>query len=182
MRQKISSFLLRLMGWKYKLSVELPEKAIFCVAPHTSNWDLLMGELLYFAVGGKHKVSFLIKKEWFFFPLKYLFRMMGGVPVDRQKRTSLVEQMVHEFNTRDQFCLAITPEATRKANPNWKRGFYYIALEAKVPVLLAYFDYSSKMAGVERTLEITGDEEADIQTVKQYYSSFKGKYPENFAI
>lgn len=182
MKQKICSFILRLIGWNYKISVELPNKAVFCVAPHTSNWDLLLGELLYFAVGGKRKVSFFIKKEWFVFPLNYFFNFLGGIPVNRQKRSSLVDQMIDEFNSRDYFCLAVTPEATRKPNPNWKRGFYYIAKGANVPILLVYLDYSKKIAGVEQIFVPTDDEEADIQYVKTYYTAFKGRYPENFAI
>ncbi len=182
MRRKLCAFLLRLLGWKYELAVALPEKCVFCVAPHTSNWDLFLGELLYFAVGGKRKVSFLIKKEWFFFPLNFIFKKLGGVPVDRSKKTSLVDQMISEFRQRDAFCLAVTPEGTRKANPNWKKGFYYIAKGAAVPLLLVYLDYSVRRAGVERIFEPTGDFDADITQIKQYYSNFKGRYPENFSI
>lgn len=182
MRKKICSFILGLFGWKGVLGVEIPKKSVFCVAPHTSNWDFIIGELFYSAVGGDQKVSFLIKKEWFTFPLGYFFRWIGGVPVDRGKRTSLVQQMVAEFHKREKFCLAVTPEGTRKANPNWKLGFYRIAKEAGVPIVLVYMDYSKKIAGAERLFEVTGDEEADIAEIKKYYSQFTACHPENFVI
>lgn len=182
MKQKICNFILRLVGWKYELAFPLPEKCVFCVAPHTSNWDLILGELLYFAVGGKKKVSFFIKKEWFFFPLNFFFKWLGGIPVDRQKKTSLVDQMIEEFGKRDALCLAVTPEATRKANPNWKHGFYYIAKGANVPIVLVYFDYSQKKAGVERQVIPSGDAEREVNEIKQYYAQFKGRYPDQFAI
>ncbi len=160
----------------------MPDKCIYCVAPHTSNWDFALGELFYNAVGGSYKPSFLIKKEWFKFPFGVFFRWAGGVPVDRNRNNSIVRQMIDLFNEREQFCLAVTPEATRKANPNWKKGFYYMAKEAGVPILLVYFDYSKKELGADISFTPTDDEEKDMQFIKQYYSQFKGRYPENFAI
>lgn len=181
-RKKISSCLLKLAGWRYEMKEEFPQKCLFCVAPHTSNWDLLLGELFYFASGGRHKVHFFIKKEWFFFPLNYFFNAIGGLPVDRQKKNSLVEQMIQRFNAEENFCLAVTPEATRKANPNWKKGFYYIAQGADVPILLGYLDYSKKVVGVEKIFIPTGDLDTDMDEIKKFYLQFKGRYPENFAI
>lgn len=103
------------------MNVTVPkyDKCVVCAAPHTTNLDLFIGKLFYGAMGGK--TSFMMKKEWFFFPLGLLFRAVGGIPVDRSRKTSLVEQMVHHFNTSKKFHLAITPEGTRKRNPNWKK-------------------------------------------------------------
>ena len=107
---------------------------------------------------------------------------MGGVAVDRSKKTSLVDQISAEFSKRDSLRVAITPEGTRKANTNWRRGFYYIAQQAQVPILLTYFDYKKKVAGIERIFEPSGDVEKDMREIKEYFSQFSGKYPENFAI
>jgi hypothetical protein len=107
---------------------------------------------------------------------------MGGVAVDRSKKTSLVEQIAAEFKKRDVFRVAITPEGTRKANANWRRGFYHIAMQAQVPILLTYFDYKKKCAGIERIFIPTGDVEKDMKEIKEYFTQFSGKYPENFAI
>lgn len=183
MGQKLSKFLLcKMAGWKTNLKIDFPDKCIFCVAPHTSNWDFIVGKLLYSAIGGKDKVSFLIKKDWFRFPFNLFFNRIGGVPVDRSKKNSLVEQMVEKFKTSERFTLAITPEATRKANPNWKKGFYYMALEANVPIVLVYMDYKKKEAGAERIFYPTGDVEKDMQEIKAYYSQFSGKFPNQFQV
>ena len=101
---------------------------MICAAPHTTNLDLFIGKLFYGALG--RKTSFMMKKEWFFFPLGLFFKAVGGIPVDRSRKTSLVDQMVHHFAECKKFHLAITPEGTRKANPNWKKGFLLYRLES----------------------------------------------------
>ncbi len=181
MKKKLCQLILKIIGWKVVLKVEIPDKCILCVAPHTSNTDFIIGKLVYCAIGGK-RPSFLIKKEWFRFPFNIVFRRLGGIPVDRKNKNSLTDQIVEIFQSQEHFQLAITPEATRKANPNWKRGFYYIAQSADVPILLTYIDYGTKTAGIERIFRPTGDEEKDIYDIKSYFSHFKGKHPEGFAI
>ena len=131
-------------------------------------------------MGGK--TSFMMKKEWFFFPLGLLFRAVGGIPVDRSRKTSLVEQMVHHFNTSKKFHLAITPEGTRKRNPNWKKGFYYIALKAQVPIVLVGIDYTTKTITSTKAVMPSGDIDKDMREIKLYFKDFKGKHPENFSI
>ncbi|MGL4410564.1 MAG: lysophospholipid acyltransferase family protein [Bacteroidales bacterium] len=174
----ISKFILKLIGWK--INIPLPEvaKCVICVAPHTSNWDFILGKLFYWAAG--RDASFLIKKEWFFFPMNHIFDAMGGVPVERSKRTDLVTQMVEQFNNRENFHLAITPEATRQANPNWKRGFYFIAKRAGVPIQFAYIDYGKREMGIKDSFTPTEDEEADMKFIKCYFKQFTARHPENF--
>lgn len=180
--QKICSYIFKLMGWKARLNVKIPQQCVFVVAPHTSNWDFVIGELMYQAFGGDGKVNFLIKKDWFRFPFNHLFGPMGGVPVDRGHSNSLVSQLVEEFKKRPDMRLAITPEGTRKANARWKRGFYHIARMAEVPILLVFLDYENKVAGIDEIFEPTGDEEADIEYIKNYFTQFKAKNPEGFAV
>ncbi len=179
MKQKLSKMILRAAGWKLGSAegVETP-KCVICVAPHTSNWDFLVGKLFYTAIGCN--AGFLMKKEWFFFPFNLLFNWLGGVPIDRSKRKSVTEQMVEEFNRREKFQLAITPEGTRKAAPEWKKGFYYIALQAHVPILLAYFDYKKKEVGTLGLFEPTGDVDADILAIRTHYRGISGCNPANF--
>ena len=142
MKKAISKALLRLAGWKLGPVVEDVPKCVICVAPHTSNWDFIVGKLFYTSIGCN--AGFLIKKEWFFFPFNLLFNWLGGVPVDRGKRTSVTDQMVERFKTSERFQLAVTPEGTRKRAKEWKKGFYFIALKANVPIVVAYFDYGKK--------------------------------------
>lgn len=174
----ISKFLLKIIGWKTRVTVDIPPKCIICVAPHTSNWDFILGKLYYSAIGGKP--HFLMKKEWFFFPLSFILKAIGGIPVDRKSKHSLTEQMISEFKKRSHFQLAVSPEGTRKKNANWKTGFYYIALGADVPISLAYIDYSMKEIGITKNFIPTGNEKDDMNSIKFFYKGFKGKYPENF--
>lgn len=178
MKKAISKALLRLAGWKLGPVCEDVPKCVVCVAPHTSNWDFIVGKLFYNALG--RNANFLIKKEWFFFPFNLLFRWLGGVPVDRHKRTSVTDQMVEEFARRDRFQLAVTPEGTRKRVKEWKKGFYYIAEKAHVPILVAYFDYKKKEAGIKTIFYPTGDAEKDIRKIREYYRGVTACHPENF--
>ena len=176
----MNKLLLRFFKWESSLTVEIPPKCVICVAPHTSNADFFLAKIFSNSVG--EKPHFLMKKEWFFFPLSYLLKCIGGIPVNRQKKQSLTDQMVEKFNVRKKFQLAIAPEGTRKKNPNWKTGFYYIALTAKVPILLAHIDYLKKKIGITGILHPSGDEKRDMQTIKAFYEHFTGRHPENFAV
>lgn len=178
MRKSISKALLKIAGWKLGPLGEDVSKCVICVAPHTSNWDFILGKLFYSSLG--RNASFLIKKEWFFFPFNLFFNWLGGVPVDRRKKTSVTEQMVAEFNNREQFHLAVTPEGTRKRAEEWKKGFYFIALNANVPILLAYFDYAKKEVGVKSLFYPTGNVEEDIKIIRSYYNDVTACHPENF--
>ena len=162
------------------LNEAIPSKCVFCVAPHTSNWDFVIGIIFYKSIGGT--IRFLMKKEWFFFPMNLILNSLGGVPVDRTKKTSVTEQMVALFHSNENFQLAIAPEGTRKKNTQWKTGFYYIALSAGVPITLAYIDYSKKEIGVIKNFRPTGNEKQDIDEIKQYYSHIQAKHPTKFTI
>ncbi|HRZ97333.1 MAG TPA: lysophospholipid acyltransferase family protein [Paludibacter sp.] len=178
--KKFSQWILKSMGWQAIVSVEEPIKSVICVAPHTSNWDFFIGKFTYWALG--RQSSFLMKKSWFFFPLGNFLRSMGGVPIDRSKRMSVTQQMVEEFNKRDSFHLAITPEGTRSLVSKWKMGFYYIAIEAKVPIQLAYIDFKKKEMGIKAILNPTGDEEADMAIIRAYYQGVTARFPEKFFV
>jgi len=177
---KLNLFFLKLFGWSYELNVEIPDKCVICVAPHTSNWDYIIGMLFYKSIGGNPHV--LMKKEWFFFPLKYLFKALGALPVNRKIRTSVSDQMVEQFNLKNHFQLVISPEGTRKKNSHWKTGFYYIAMNAGVPITLAYIDYSKKEVGVKTIFYPTGDTNSDIEKIKSYYSDVQARHPKKFTI
>ncbi len=179
MIQQLCNWILyRHLGWRKDVTVETPAKCIICLAPHTSNWDLILGQLYAHAEG--MKCNFLMKKEWFFWPLGPLFRRMGGIPVWRSKHTSMTDNLAQEAKSRQQFCLCITPEGTRSPNPDWKKGFYFIALKAEIPVLLYGVDYERKLISCTRQLTPTGDIDSEMREIKLYFKDFKGKKPENF--
>ena len=181
MKKAIFGFLyFKVLGWKAVVNVPDYDKYIVCAAPHTSNWDLFIGKLFYGAIG--RDSGFLMKKDWFFWPLGPIFRWMGGIPVERKKRTSLVGQIIEIPKERKTFHLAITPEGTRNANPEWKRGFYYIAKVANIPILLAGIDFATKTITIGKEFHPTDDIEKDMREIKRYFKECKGKIPENFSI
>lgn len=168
------------LGWTLNITVDFPEKFIIALAPHTSNWDFLLGQLYMRSQG--MKINFLMKKEWFFWPLGPIFRHMGGIPVYRSKHTSLTDNLANEAKSRPTFKLCITPEGTRSLNTDWKHGFYYIALKAQIPVLLFGIDYEKKLIQCTKSFIPTGDIDNEMRDVKLYFKDFKGKHPENFTI
>ena len=175
-----SWMLYKKMGWKKDITIEQPEKYIICLAPHTSNWDLFLGQLFSHAEGMKS--NFLMKKEWFFWPLGPIFRKMGGIPVWRSKHTSMTDHLAEEASKRESFVLCITPEGTRSLNPDWKKGFYFIALKARIPILLYGVDYERRLIQCTKEIIPSGDVEKDMREIKLYFKDFKGKKPEKFTI
>lgn len=168
------------LGWKKQITEPLTDKFIISLAPHTSNWDFVLGQLYARAEG--LKINFLMKEEWFFWPLGVIFRSWGGIPVRRNKHTSMTEHLALEAEKSKTFRLCITPEGTRKRTAEWKHGFYYIALEAHLPILLYGIDYERKLIQCTKTIIPTGDIDAQMREVKLYYKDFKGRNPENFTV
>ena len=170
----------KLMGWKEHVTVPRHDKCIICVAPHTSNWDFVIAQLYYRAIG--RKAGFLMKKEWFFWPLGPIFRRMGGVPVERSRHTSMTDRLAERIKAAARMELAVTPEGTRSRVTTWKRGFYFIALKANLPVMLYAIDYAHKTIVCTQTLMPSGDVEADMRKIMDYYRGFEGRHPEKFSV
>lgn len=171
--------ILKMMGWK--ISGVIPhgeKKCVIAAAPHTSYWDFIIGRLAYWQMG--IKTHFLIKKEIFKFPLKRLILNMGGIPVDRSKSNRMVDQVVELFNKYDSFFLVITPEGTRKPVRHWKKGFYYIALKANVPIALGYVDYARKEGGIGKVIFPNGNIDEQLKEIMDFYKGKTGKHPERF--
>jgi len=162
------------MGWRiHEQQPDGVRKAIVCVAPHTSNWDFVIGKIAFGYYGIPTK--FLIKKELFFFPLGILLRRLGGIPVDRKKKTNLTDQAVEYFSHYDDIFLVFTPEGTREYNPEWKKGFYHIAERAGVPIYLGFIDYKNKTGGFDGKFEPTGDVDGDILEIKRRLVKYSGR-------
>lgn len=177
----LSALLLKFAGWKVTVTTPDYEKSIICVAPHTSNWDFVLGKLAYASVG--RKAGFLMKEDWFFFPLGLIFRAMGGIPVPRKQKNkhgSLVEAIVNKYNTSQRLNIAITPEGTRSRTDKWRTGFLQISYQAHIPCVLGAIDYAKKTILIENTFWPTGNIDADIRAIKDYYKPFVGKHPDNF--
>ncbi len=181
MLKKFCGWLLyRHWGWTKEVTVDHPDKYIICLAPHTSNKDFLLGQLYAHAEGWK--INFLMKKEWFFWPLGPIFKRMGGIPVYRSKHTSMTDNLAETAKRAETFRLCITPEGTRSLNPEWKKGFYFVALKAQIPVLLYGVDYERRLIQCTKSLIPTGDVDKEMKEIKLYFKDFKGKHPEQFTI
>lgn len=167
------------LGWTKCVTVAHPNKFIICLAPHTSNWDFIIGQLYAQAEG--FKINFLMKREWFFWPLGVIFKSLGGIPVWRSKHTSMTDNLAETAKTKDSFKLCITPEGTRSPNTEWKKGFYFIALKAEIPILLYGVDYEKKKIVCTNSFTPSGNIDEDMPKIKSYFKDFKGKKPENFA-
>lgn len=128
------------------------------------------------------KINFMMKKEWFFWPLGVWFRHLGGIPVYRSKHTRMTDSMAEAAMRSSEFRLCITPEGTRSLNPDWKKGFYFIAQKAELPILLYGLDYKKRLISCTKTIRPTGDLEQDMKEIKLYFKDFTGKIPEKFTI
>lgn len=180
MIQKLCRFLLfKAMGWKAVVNVPMGDKYIIALAPHTSNFDFILGLLYSRAMG--FRSDFLMKKEWFFWPLGILMRKLGGIPVYRSRKMSMTDHLAETARQRDTFHLCITPEGTRSRTEEWKKGFYYIALKAGLPILLYGVDYPSKTIRCTKSILPDGDFDRQMTEIKTYFKDFCGRHPERFA-
>ena len=174
------TILYKRMGWTADITVNHPDKYILCLAPHTSNWDFILG--LLYSRAENMRINFLMKKEWFFWPLGMLFRYLGGIPVNRSRHTSMTDALAQSARKEPHFRLCVTPEGTRSLNPEWKKGFYFIALKAEIPILLYALDYEKRLIECKTVIVPSGDVDADMKKIKTYYRNFKGKKPELFSV
>lgn len=158
----------------------LPDKCIIALAPHTSNWDFIIGNL--YSRAKCFHCDFLMKKEWFFWPMGILMRRLGGIPVYRSKQMHSTDIIAEQAREVKIFRLCITPEGTRKAQQEWKKGFYYIALKAEIPILLYGLDYAKRRIVCTKAIIPNGDIEMQMREIKEYYINFQGLHPEKFKI
>jgi 1-acyl-sn-glycerol-3-phosphate acyltransferase len=171
---------LKIAGWR--IEGELPPSAHKCVliaAPHTSNWDLPYTLMTAFVL--RLHPYWMGKASIFKPPFGPVMRWLGGIAVDREQSNNLVAASVAALKAADgPVQLIVPPEGTRRATTRWKTGFYFIAVGAQVPVLLAYMDYAEKRAGLGPVFTPTGDLERDMAAIKAFYAPFKGKNPRQF--
>jgi 1-acyl-sn-glycerol-3-phosphate acyltransferase len=171
--------LLRLAG--FHLEGEYPADAthyVMIVAPHTSNWDFVVGLFAKWALG--LHVRFLAKHTLFRFPLGVFLRWWGGMPIDRHAPGGVVGGAVDAFRNTEFFALVITPEGTRRKTDAWKSGFYRIAQEAGVPILPVVFDYPKRAVRFHPLFRPTGDYEKDLPRLQAFYSPAMALHPENY--
>jgi 1-acyl-sn-glycerol-3-phosphate acyltransferase len=168
---------LKSIGWKTDISFPYHhlKKYILIVGPHTSNWDflILLAHRNYLGL----RSGFLGKKELFRPPFGFIFRAIGGIPVDRKKSNRLVEDVVSIAASREEFILALSPEGTRTRVDKLKTGFYFIAQQANIPIIMVGLDYTNKTIRFREPL-FPSDQAKDFETIHSFYRSIEGRFPE----
>jgi 1-acyl-sn-glycerol-3-phosphate acyltransferase len=177
MLKSLSRFILSLLGWRLEATLPTEKKFVIIGAFHTSNWDFPIGILGMWALG--LKASWVGKHTLFRGPLGSVFKLMGGIPVDRTIHTGFIHRIAELYKTRDEMALTIAAEGTRSRTKHWKTGFYFIAIEAGVPIALGYLDWGKKRVGVGATLYPTGDIKQDFDTIREFYKDKSGLRPKN---
>ena len=152
------------MGWGIDGDIPDLPKMVLIVAPHSSNWDFIVGVAAKAAM--RLRVKFLGKDALFRFPLGIVMRTLGGIPVDRTTSNDVVTSVVAQFERRQRMLLAIAPEGTRRPVDRWRTGFYHIARGADVPILPVAFDWRSKTIRIGEPLSPTGDLERDVHLLR----------------
>jgi 1-acyl-sn-glycerol-3-phosphate acyltransferase len=168
----------KIIGWRVEGAFPRDlKKYIVAIAPHTSNWDFVIGVMAR-SIVHIQSARFLGKSQLFKPPFGWFFRWLGGHPVERTTSHDMVQQVVDIFNAHDKFILAIAPEGTRKKVLKLKTGFYYIALQAKVPIIPCGFDFGGKKIAIGQPFYPSANVETDMEFLRKFYSGIKGRNPE----
>ena len=163
----------KIEGWQ----VDGLKKYVIVAVPHTSNWDLIYAIAVFSIL--KVPLRFTIKDSWMRFPFHLIMKPLGAIGIDRSQRKGMVEHMADILQKTDaEMALLVTPEGTRSRVDRWKSGFYQVAQLARVPVALGFIDYKRKVAGIGKLVYITGDKQADLEEIVNFYSAITPKYPE----
>lgn len=162
---------------KYEIPRDF-KKCVLVAAPHTSNWDFIYGLAGLWILG--NKVRYLIKKEVFVPPLSWFLKWSGGIAVDRSKNNQLTEDLIQMLKENDELFLLFPPEGTRSYVKKWKTGFYRVAVDTNLPLVLGFMDYQKREAGYGKCFTPSGDMQADLLIIEEFYKNIKGKHPEKY--
>ena len=168
---------LKLIGWKSVGKELRHSRLVLIAAPHTSNWDFPI--MIMVVLKLRLEVFWMGKNSLFPYCLGWLVKWFGGIPIDRSKAHNVVDQTVAKFRENENLVVLIPPEGTRSRVKRWKSGFYHIANNAQVPILLGYIDAVKKEAGLADFFQPTGNMEADIEKIREFYRAKAGINPEN---
>ncbi len=178
--ETISGKILKTLGWKVVGEFPDIKKSIIIFAPHTAHIDALYGKLGINEMGIKY--TFLSKKELFFFPMNLVMKKFGSIPVRGVKNANAIFQVVDLLNRAEELHIVISPEGRIQRMPKWNRGFYHMAVKAKVPIIVAYLDYEKKETGVKGVIYNVQDYESVLKKINILYKDVSGKRPEQFVL
>lgn len=179
MVKKISKYLLvNIFGWTVKYEPLNLKKSVIIFAPHTSYWDAFYGKLFLMQLDINYK--FLSKKDFFKFPLKYLFKLYGSIPISKNKES--INKIVDLFDRNEDFHIIISPEGQLKKTDHWKKGFYYMAKKANVPICVGYIDYKKKEIGLKGIISEVNNLEEIMTIVNGIYKNVSAKNKNDFIL
>lgn len=158
-----------LRGWKLEAPLPDVPKMIVAASPHTTNWDY--AHFLAAAASFRRRPLVTVKDSLTKGPVGWFVKLFGGIGIDRTRSTNAVSKMADIIKERDRVVFVFTPDGTRRYRPHWRTGFYYAAVEAGVPIVLAYIDYPRKCVGFSQPIWPTGDLVADFEIIKDFYKS-----------
>ena len=168
MSRRLVTFIFRLIGWQAVFTPPPGPKTVVVVYPHTSNWDFPLGMLYRFWCGVRFQWAG--KDSLFRWPSGWLFRRLGGIPINRREPNGTIGRLSSAFAEKESLHLCIAPEGTRARAEHWKSGFYHLARLMQVPVGLGFIDYQRKSLGVERWIDLSGSKDADLALIRDYYA------------
>lgn len=174
-RARVAAWLLQRWGWRLVLAAPAPPRCVVVFYPHTSNWDFPVGLLARWALD--RPVHWVGKDSLFRWPVGRLLEGLGGIPVNRRRRTGFIDRLAAEFRRRTTLWLVIAPEGTRARTDFWRSGFYHLARRAEVPLALAYGDWGTRELGVGRYVTLCGNVEADMAEIAAFYAGKQGRVP-----
>ena len=174
----VARLLMLLTGWRFEGALPNLPKFVLIVAPHTSNWDFPVGVMAIFGLGIRG--TFLGKDSLFRPPFGFYFRWLGGVPVDRKSSNNVVDQTIGYFSTRDRIILALSPEGTRRKIPQWRTGFYWVAVGAGVPIVPVAFDFPRRRIVLNPPQLMSGEMEKDLAQLRGFFNAAQAYRPGNY--
>jgi 1-acyl-sn-glycerol-3-phosphate acyltransferase len=178
LRRALGRFVLRIAGWTIDGDVPAEPRFVAIVAPHTSNWDFVIGVAGMFALD--LRVRWLGKHTLFWWPLGWFLRALGGWPVRRDSPQGVVAEVADAIRAQPRFILALAPEGTRRRVDEWRTGFYRIAERAGVPIVPVALDWGRRVIAIGEPVHATGDASCDIERLRARYHADMALRPELF--
>lgn len=176
MKRALGRLILKVMGWKIGGGTPEFDKYVLIAAPHTSNWDLVYMLAIAFVL--QIEIRWMGKDTLFKPPFGFMLKWTGGLSIDRAKTNNVVEAMADEFSKHERLILAVPPSGTRSRRDYWKSGFYYIARQAQVPIVMGYLDYTTRTGGFGPHLLPSDDMGGDMDQFRAFYGTLHGKFPD----
>lgn len=181
-RSRLSRWLgrsvLKIMGWRVEGSIPDLKRFILIGAPHTSNWDFVLA--MAAILGLNLRMRWMAKHTIFKPGVVWFMEWLGGIATDRTNPKTIVDNVARIAKQEKGVIIGLTPEGTRKKVEKWKTGFLRIAKTLDCPILMVGLNFPSKIIFIGDLYHPSGDNDADLVAIKEYYGQFQGRHPARF--